>query len=151
MCTNSCNTEVLRTNGHRGSRCVYFCDELKAYSNQFPIGELDPSILWYSSIELEAFRNEARDQCKIFLRAATNFKASNHHNCPKIQSNKGRPSLARDSESRGLEQRYCKERQKRMFLYRRYLLKAVNVLNPLQKESNSETLAAVAKHCSEWE
>jgi hypothetical protein len=91
--------------------------------------------IWYTMEDLLSFRNEARETCRQ-MRLLETVDA--------IDTIKA-PMMARDSLTRGLEQRTCSERQRRKYLTTRLIVKAAKKLS-----NDPEKLAALASKCTAW-
>lgn len=121
--------EPLLKSAPANKRRVQFSAEPVVIPTASPLNELnDWSGVWYNLNDLEAFRNSARDQCRRLRSGADTA---------------GRPTLALDGTSRGLEQRCCLERQRRKYLATRCIVKA-------QSKLVGDRLAELAAKCTTW-
>lgn len=92
---------------------------------QTPPVDAPSTTRWYTPEELDAWRTAARVECRS------------------LPVRPGTCSLSFDAESRGLEQRACRERQRRRFL----------VLHCIAKQApttDSSTLAALSTKCTQY-
>lgn len=122
---------------------VRFLDHLDFSPTPSPLNLFDSDdewyAAWYRSEDLEVFRNEARDLCRQMRLIDDSTHCSVCPKAPRL------PSLARDSLTRGLEQRSCPERQRRKYVTTRFILKVASKLR-----DDPHKLAAVAHKCSAW-
>jgi hypothetical protein len=113
------------------SKHVHFQLEVDVAKSSSPLDAFETAeewkSMWYEFSDLEAFRQEARILCKKL----------------DIAASPGKPSLALDENTRGLEQRCCYERQRRKYLSSRYILRASTQCEP-------ERLAAVSRKCTAY-
>jgi hypothetical protein len=87
--------------------------------------------VWYQQTELEDFRKQARFMCRQMRTVLSEPDSRELH-------------LARDQQSRGLEQRFCLERQRRKCMTIRLILKSqVQLRDPCR-------LAALSQRCTAW-
>lgn len=137
MCCPSTNQSSIaawkngdHTNNH-SSKHVHFQLEIDVASSSSPLDKLETEeewrSMWYELSDLEAFREEARILCKQI----------------DISPSPGKPCLALDENTRGLEQRCCYERQRRKYLSSRYILRASTQFEP-------EKLAAISRKCTAY-
>lgn len=116
------------------------------------LGSEEDASTWYRLEELEQFRNEARDMCREMkyhdelVHYADQGNSSDSDSSSTTSSTHRLPSLARDSLTRGLEQRTCLERQRRKYLSNRFLLKVA----PKLYQENPNKLAELAQKCNGW-
>jgi hypothetical protein len=112
----------------------------------------DDASTWYRLEELEKFRNEARDLSREMkyhdelVHYADQGNSSDSDSSFSASSSHRLPSLARNSLTRGLEQRSCMERQRRKYLSNRFLLKVA----PKLYQENPGKLAELAQKCNAW-
>jgi hypothetical protein len=108
---------------------------------------------WYQLNELDSFRNDARELCRemryhdtlvTYADSSTSSSDSDSstHSAPAIRL----PSMARNSSTRGLEQRTCDERQRRKYLANRFILK----IAPRLYLTDPDKLAEVSQKCNAW-
>jgi hypothetical protein len=123
---------------NRQNRRVQFTDDCVSQLTS-PLNKLSTQTewksIWYSEMELNNMRSEARDICSR-IRATI--------------SGPTKPSYAKDSLTRGLEQRFCTERQRRKYISSKYIVKTSIKLRELHQSNDDEKLAAVARRCNEW-
>jgi hypothetical protein len=114
------------------------------------------SATWYRMEELEKFRNDAREICRemkyndalLCFTADTTNSGHQSDSDSSTTSNPSQriPSLARNSSTRGLEQRTCTERQRRKYLSTRFILKVA----PQLYQHNPNKLAELSLKCNAW-
>jgi hypothetical protein len=113
------------------SRHVHFHLEVDVANTSSPLDSFETAeewkTLWYELSDFEAFREEARILCREL----------------DIAASPGKPCLALDENTRGLEQRCCYERQRRKYLSSRYILRVSTQCEP-------EKLAAVSRKCTAY-
>ena len=97
--------------------------------------------VFYTVAELEGFRDEARTACRQF-RAATLAHKTISGGEETTAANVC--SLAFDEQTRGLESRMCRERQRRRFLANKCIVKAQSKLE------SPERLSALSIRCTRW-
>jgi hypothetical protein len=134
---------------------VRFMDNVQVSSIPSPLELLESdeewSAAWYKLEDLEVFRNEARDICR-HMRLVLDTDEAQQQQADMEQRNHTAaaaprtPSLARDTLTRGLEQRSCPERQRRKYLTSRFILKAATKL----QSEDPVKLAALAHKCTAW-
>lgn len=115
-------------------RKVSFDDQVNVIASTSPLDVLDDAsqmTLWYSIVELDLFRSEARELCRS-IRA----------NCTQ-----GPDSLVcsfpANTNQRGLEQRTCLERQRRKYLTLKCVVRGQHGLD-------EDSLAKLSLRCSKW-
>lgn len=111
---------------------------------------------WYRLEDLEQFREEARCLCLemkyhdelVYLADHNNNIHSEDSDTSSSSSSTTQkvPTLARNSYTRGLEQRTCVERQRRKRLSNRFIVKVA----PKLYKSDPNKLAEVAQKCNAW-
>jgi hypothetical protein len=119
--------------------------------------------LWYEARDLEDFRTEARDLCRQMRSEMMMVVQQQQQQQQQQESNNnntgddndyslhqqqnvhvgGGVSLARDNQTRGLEQRSCLERQRRRYLANKCIVRAQYKLTP-------DRLSALACKCTQW-
>jgi hypothetical protein len=138
-----------------GSGVRFSSDEICTVSS--PLSKLDSMAgwenIWYSGSELQEMRHESRALCRR-LRAGNDGR--NELSC----SDKLSSLLSSEQNNdetislRGLEQRYCVERQRRKYIASKFILKAASKLRQEQKQDKrndaSDILAKVAQRCNAW-
>jgi hypothetical protein len=144
------------TRNKRVRKCVFFYENVSVIPSSSPLDELNPDdgsvILWYQLEELEAFRNDARETCREMkyhdhlVGLSDSDSLSDSESSTHSVLTRRLPSLARDSATRGLEQRSCVERQRRKYLSNRYVLKVAQKLY----QTDPEKLAEVSRKCNAW-
>jgi hypothetical protein len=150
------------------SSCVQFSNDIDEFSAvSSPLNQIDDwDSIWYSRNELHVMRNETRSLCSKLRRSeeeCPQTKSSPSNNiicCSKklsalllLQSNDDQTM-----STRGLEQRYCVERQRRKYIASKFVLKAASKLRDgsfvNQPKRNSveaaDLLARVAQRCNAW-
>jgi hypothetical protein len=100
------------------------------------------SDLWFSVADLTQMRGVARDMCRQMRANYSQVSAQTSTTLPNKQ-----PQKCVDSDSRGLEQRSCMERQRRKYVAMRFILSASQ---KLRQDDGEERLAAVAVRCNSW-
>jgi hypothetical protein len=117
---------------HTKRRRVDFISQTEVIPAPSPLEELcDWAPIWYQVSEMDQFRKEARDICR-HMRVVHSVDNSNQE-----------LHLAMDGHTRGLEQRFCLERQRRRFLANRVVVRA-------QVQMKGERLAEFAEKCTSW-
>jgi hypothetical protein len=146
---------VSRVKPNRNAqRHVHFDDHDSVISSTSAMSDEFNSSTWYRVEELEKFRNEARVICRemkyhdelVQYADQGNSSDSDSSSYSTISSAQRLPSLARNSLTRGLEQRTCLERQRRKYLSNRFLLKVA----PKLYQENPGKLAELAQKCNAW-
>ena len=117
---------------HPKRRRVDFTGQTEVIPAPSPLEELcDWAPIWYQVSEMDQFRKEARDMCR-HMRVVHSVDNSNQE-----------LHLAMDGHTRGLEQRFCLERQRRKFLANRVVVRA-------QVQMKGDRLAEFAEKCTSW-
>lgn len=109
-------------------RRVSFAPTIRVYPSE--LSYIDES-WWYSRDELMHFRESARRMASYFW----SFTAGRHEN---------RPMLALGAETRGLEGKFCYERQRRKYWAKRYIVGAS------QRKWPAERIAEAAIQLDKW-
>lgn len=92
----------------------------------------DCGLLWYLQNELNLFRSQARDMCRL-------MRTFTHRNLCTLSWDNPESKC----DTRGLEQRSCFERQRRKFMTNRFILKASHVLS-------ADRLADLSRNVTAW-
>jgi hypothetical protein len=95
--------------------------------------------VWYGQEDVAEFHGEARNLCRMMreCNVASKTEEGEHANTP---------LLAKDTLTRGLEQRTCRERQRRKLLATRLIVQAAND----KMRHNPDQLAELAQRCNAW-
>jgi hypothetical protein len=95
--------------------------------------------VWYGQKDVAEFHGEARNLCRMMraCNVATKTEERGHANAP---------LLAKDTLTRGLEQRMCRERQRRKLLATRIIVRAAND----KMRNDPDQLAELAQRCNAW-
>jgi hypothetical protein len=128
-------------------RRVGFSDAVEVIASASPLDLLEPqerSCIWYEARDLDDFRTEARDLCRqmrsnMAQEDMNNTNSTLDNFLPRVSG----VSLARDNQTRGLEQRSCLERQRRRYLANKCIVRAQYKLTP-------ERLSALSQKCTHW-
>jgi ATP-dependent protease HslVU (ClpYQ) ATPase subunit len=110
--------------------------------------------IWYTHTELENFRHEAHQICDQMKQQSQEGTSNNNTKDVKLSQQQvqakhicHQPTMSMNSQSRGLEGRYCMERQRRKTAAIKYIVKTASGM--LQYE-DAEKLAEVAQRCNAW-
>ncbi len=125
------NTHLVSTPAITGTvliqsepRHVHFQEHVTIMPSNVTDPESDSYNSWYEMNELAAFRNDAREICREMryqnkVESDTDSSSDSEMSSPPLRL----PSMAKNSLTRGLEQRSCDERQRRKYLANRFILK----------------------------
>jgi hypothetical protein len=132
--------------------------------------------IWYTSSDMEDMRSEARNHCQRIQQQQQQEQVQKEKDCSIWSSiqrcdddDGGDDSLSAVGEIRGLEQRLCKERQRRKVVAIKFIVRAAAKLLSEQQQqqrssgvaahpaacpsttiSASEKLALIAQRCNAW-
>ena len=150
---------IMKTRHH--SHCVRFSEPSVIHSKS-PLELLqttkERNSLWYSTTEILTFRQETRHTCRLLRKRLRRLKLAKCEADP-VRINESfrvelsqcwhdQPSLSLCPQTRGLEARYCLERQRRKYLASKFILTAASILHHTSEDADK--LAEVAKRCNAW-
>eukprot|EP00522_Entomoneis_paludosa_P011068 CAMPEP_0172440114 /NCGR_PEP_ID=MMETSP1065-20121228/873_1 /TAXON_ID=265537 /ORGANISM="Amphiprora paludosa, Strain CCMP125" /LENGTH=210 /DNA_ID=CAMNT_0013188897 /DNA_START=63 /DNA_END=695 /DNA_ORIENTATION=- len=131
-----CHRQLYYVRPEKKGKHVRFADHNKVSASPSPLDLLNDNEtpeMWFSAEDLDSFRNEARNLCRLMRSTEEAFS-----NCEKKVC-----TMAMCQQTRGLESRACLERQRRKLLATKCIVRA-------QSQVAGERLAALAQKCTRW-